>query len=130
MGQTYLSGVHTEEGRRALAEVLLALFRRWEIEESDQAGLLGLGEVASLWKGAALPNETEVLERAGLLLAIDRALQQQFADQPEMAERWITQPNIWLQGRPPLKKMLEGLEGIRQIHDRLPHAQKTESPAN
>lgn len=130
MGQTYLSGVHTEEGRRALAEVLLALFRRWEIEESDQASLLGIGEVTSLWEGAALPNETEVLERAGLLLAIERALQKQFVDKPEIAERWVSMPNIWLQGRPPLQKMLEGIEGIRQIHDRLPHAEENASTGN
>jgi len=121
MADTYLSGMHTEEGRRALAEVLLALFRQWELSEADQARLLGMEEVASLWQGAALPSETGVLERAGLLLAIDRALKLQFAEQPLMQERWISFPNIWLKGRAPLQKMLEGMEGIRQVHDLFKH---------
>jgi hypothetical protein len=121
MADTYLSGMHTEEGRRALAEVLLALFRQWELDEADQARLLAMEEVASLWQGAALPSETNVLERAGMLLAIDRALKQQFADQPLMQERWISFPNIWLQGRAPLQRMLEGMEGIREVHELFKH---------
>jgi len=127
MAQTFLTQLHSEEGRRALTEVLLALFRQWELEEQDQAALLGLAEVASLWRGEPLPDEAEVLERAGLLLAISRALQAQFAAQPQMGERWVTLPNIWLQGRAPLTRMLEGLEGIRQIHDLLPAAESDES---
>lgn len=125
MVESYLSGMHTEEGRRAVTEVLLALFRRWDLDEGDQARLLGMAEVATLWQGAALPDETAVLERAGLLLAIERAVQQQFAEQPKMADRWVTLPNIWLQGRSPLDKMLEGDEGIKQIHDLLPNPDKT-----
>jgi hypothetical protein len=121
MADTYLSGMHSEEGRRALAEVVLALFRQWEIEAPDQATLLGMDEVESLWQGAALPNDTNVLERAGMLLAIERAVRQQFADQPLMSDRWVTFPNIWLKGRSPLEKMLEGIEGIRQIHDLFEH---------
>lgn len=121
MAETYLSGMHTEEGRRAIAEALLAMFRKWELEKSDQAKLLGMDELESLWQGAALPNETSVLERAGLLLAIDRALQKQFAEQPLMQERWVSFPNIWLKGRKPLEIMLKGMEGIREVHDLFEH---------
>jgi len=121
MAETYLSGMHTEEGRRAIAEALLAMFRRWELEQSDQAKLLGMDELESLWQGAALPNETGVLERAGLLLAIDRALQKQFAEQPLMQERWVSFPNIWLKGRTPLEIMLKGMEGLREVHDLFEH---------
>ncbi len=123
MTDTYLSGIHSEEGRRALAEALLAMFRQWELEESDQAKLLGMKEVASLWQGGALPNETVVLERAGLLFAIGRALKERFAEQPLMQERWISFPNIWLQGRVPLQRMLEGIEGIREVHGLFEHRQ-------
>lgn len=121
MTDTYLAGIHSEEGRRALAEVLLALFRQWELDEGDQARLLGLAEVASLWQGAALPNEANVLERAGMLLAIDRALKQQFADQPLKQEQWIGSRNIWLQGHAPLQRMREGMEGIRQVYELFVH---------
>lgn len=119
MAETYLSGMHSEEGRRALAEALLAVFRQWEVAEADQARLLGMAEVESLWQGAALPNETNVLERAGLLLAIHRSLRQQFTEHPLMQERWVSFPNIWLKGHSPLQKMLEGLGGIREVRDLL-----------
>jgi len=121
MADTYLSDMDSVEGRRALAEVLLALFRQWELDEADQAKLLGLEEIDSLWQGAALPNRENVLERAGLILAISRALKKQFADQPVMEERWIRLPNIWLQGRAPLQRMLESDEGIHEVHGLFKH---------
>jgi hypothetical protein len=119
MMQSYLSGLHSEDGRRALAEVLLALFRQWELDEGDQARLLGMEEVASLWQGEPLPNKAEVLERAGQLLAIERALRQQFAEQPLMHERWVSFPNVALDGRTPIERMLEGVDGIRQVREQL-----------
>lgn len=115
MSETYLSGMDTNEGRRALAEVLLAMFRQWGVEEPQQAELLGMEEVASLWEGAALPNQTNVLERAGLLLAINRKLEKKYADQPLMREQWVCSPNIWLRGLSPLEKMLKGVVGIREV---------------
>lgn len=115
MSDTYLSGMDTNEGRRALAEVLLAMFRHWGVEATQQAELLGMEEVESLWQGAALPNKTTVLERAGQLLAIDRALAKKYADQPLLREQWVSNPNIWLRGRSPLQRMLEGVEGIREV---------------
>jgi hypothetical protein len=121
MAATYLSGMHSEEGRRALADALLAMFRQWDLEEADQAGLLGMNEVDTLWQGAALPNETTVLERAGMLLAIGRALKKQFAEEPLMQANWINFPNIWLQGRVPLQRMLEGDEGIREVYALFEH---------
>jgi hypothetical protein len=116
MAETYLSGVHSEEGRRALAEVVLALFRRWGIDEEQQAALLGMAEVGALWKGGALPNTMSVLERAGLLLAIDRMLKMLFADEPLMQDTWVEFPNGALEGCSPLKVMLEGEEGLRRVH--------------
>jgi hypothetical protein len=116
MTETYLSGLHSAEARRALAEVLLVLFRNWGIHELNQAQLLGMAEVKSLWEGAALPNTTSVLERAGMLLAIDRMLKQQFVEEPLMRDRWVEFPNAALDGNSPLQVMLEGAEGIRRVH--------------
>lgn len=124
MAETYLSGLHSVEARRALAEVVLALFRHWGIHELNQAELLGMAEVKSLWEGAALPNRMSVLERAGLLLAIDRMLKQQFTEDPLMRDKWVEFPNVALDGRSPLQKMLEGIEGIREVHDLLQQASK------
>jgi len=116
MSGTYLSGIHSTEGRRALAEAVLALFRQWGVEEGQQAELLGLSEVNGLWGGGALPNDTEVLERAGLLLAIDRVLKQRYADEPLMRDRWVEFPNVSLDGKTPLDAMLEGMAGIRRVN--------------
>lgn len=116
MAETYLSGLHSVEARRALAEVLLALFRRWGVHELNQAELLGMAEVKSLWQGEAVPNTTSVLERAGLLLAIDRMLKQLFADEPLLRDKWVEFPSIALDGDSPLQVMLEGIEGIRRVH--------------
>ncbi len=115
MSETYLSGMETSEGRRALAETMLALFRNWGIEPPQQAELLGMEEISSLWEGAALPNTTSVLERAGLLLAIDRQLSKKYVDQPLLREQWVSNPNIWLRGRSPLQRMLEDMAGIREV---------------
>lgn len=68
-----------------------------------------------------MPSETKVLERAGMLLAIDRALKHQFDEQPLMQQRWISSPNIWLKGRAPIEKMLEGFEGIRDVYELFEH---------
>ena len=116
MAGTYVSGLHSAEARRALAEVLLALFRHWGIHELNQAELLGMAEVKSLWEGGAVPNTTSVLERAGLLLAIDRMLKQLFTEEPLMRDKWVEFPNVALGGSSPLKVMLEGAEGIRRVH--------------
>ncbi len=115
MSETYLSGMDTDEGRRALAEAVLALLREWGIEPRQQAQLLGMDEVTSLWEGAALPNRAMVLERAGLLLAIGRQLAKKYAEQPLMREQWVSAPNIWLRGSSPLQKMLESTEGIKGV---------------
>lgn len=122
MAETYLSGLHSVEARRALAEVLLALFRQWGIHELNQAELLGMEEVKSLWQGEALPNRMSVLERAGLLLAIDRMLKQQFEEDPQMRDRWVEFPNMAFGGSSPLQRMLGGIEGIREVYELLKQA--------
>jgi hypothetical protein len=57
-----------------------------------------------------------MLERAGLLLAIERMLGRQYAEEPLMRERWVELPNAVLDGCSPLDVMLEGEEGIRRVH--------------
>lgn len=122
MAETYLSGLHSVEARRALAEVLLVLFRHWGIHELNQAELLGMEEVKSLWEGAALPNRMNVLERAGMLLAIDRMLREQFAEDLLMRDKWVEFPNVALGGSSPLQRMLDGIEGIREVYELLKQA--------
>lgn len=119
MGETVLSGLQTPEARRAVAEALLALFRRWGVGEARQSALLGLETLEPLWAGEPLPQRREVLERAGHLLAVDRRLQVLFPDDPVLREDWAGFPNSALDGRSPLAVTEEGLAGNRAIRDLL-----------
>jgi hypothetical protein len=98
-----------------VAELLLALFRRWALAEDKQAELLALDGIGPLLRGEPLPDRYETLERAGLIMAIDRSLQRQFADDRVLCDDWVVFPNAAFDGRSPLAVMLEGLDGIRRV---------------
>ena len=110
---TLVPELRDPEARQALAEVILALFKRWELHEFNQALLLGLAEMTKLRQGEPLPDDVAVLARVGHLLAIDRALLKLYPYQPDMRDRWISSPQPRLGGRAPLELMLVG--GLRAI---------------
>ena len=117
MSKSLLPELQDPEARIAVAEALLALFERWRLHEVNQAQLLGLKSVKGL-KQKIVQAETETMERAGHLLAIDRALRQRTAGQVEREQNWIIIPNDYLSGLTPLSIMLEdGLKGIMSIRD-------------
>jgi myo-inositol catabolism protein IolC len=117
VNKTLLPELQDPEARIAVAEALLALFERWQLHEVNQAQLLGLNSVKGL-KQKIVQAETETMERAGYLLAIDRALRQRTAAQAEREKNWIFTPNDYLSGLTPLSIMLEdGLQGIMSIRD-------------
>jgi hypothetical protein len=115
MSDTFLPELHSPEARQAVAELLLALFRRWALAEDKQAELLALDGIGPLLRGEPLPDRYETLERAGLIMAIDRSLQRQFADDRVLCDDWVVFPNAAFDGRSPLAVMLEGLDGIRRV---------------
>lgn len=123
MQKTWLPEVKDEETRLALAVTVLALFASWQLHEVNQAALLGIKDVKSLHAGAPLPEDTEVLERAGHLLAIGRALRKAFPKQLSQRTQWISSPHEKLFGATPLQYMLAGdVETIRQIRELAEHA--------
>jgi hypothetical protein len=122
MTETFLPQLHTSEARLAVAEVLLALFDRWGLAKAKQAELLGLPDTALLRAGQPLPDAAEVLERAGLLLAIDRALRRLYPDDRVLCDDWVAFPNSELGGLSPLAVMSSGLEGIRTVRTLLESA--------
>ena len=115
MDDTLLPELHTPEARQAVAELLLAQFQRWGLHEAKQAELLAMDDISVLQRGAPLPDRHETLERAGLILAIDRRLQRLFADDRVLRDGWVMFPNSALGGAAPLTVMLGGLEGIRRV---------------
>jgi len=115
MKKTLLPELQEPEARAAVAEALMGLFERWQLHEVNQAQLLGLTSVLDL-KRKIIDANTETMERAGHLLAIDRALRQRFMAQPERRDRWIFTANDFLTGLTPISIMLEdGLKGIMSI---------------
>ena len=116
MQKTWLPEVRDEETRLALAVAILALFTSWQLHEVNQAALLGIRDVSSLRAGEPLPEDEAVLERAGHLLAIGRALRSAFPNQLSPRTHWISSPNDNLFGATPLQYMLAGdVETIRKI---------------
>lgn len=115
MSDTFLPELHTPEARQAVAEMLLSLFQRWGLHETKQAELLAIDDIAPLQRGEPLPDRYDTLERAGLIMAIDRSLQRLFPDDRVLRDDWVVFPNMAFDGASPLTVMLGGLEGIRRV---------------
>ena len=114
MTGSLLAQLQTPEARRAVGEVVLSLFERWALQETRQAELLGVADMSDIRHTGLLPDETAVLERAGQLLAIDRALKRLYADQG-LADWWVLSPCEAFAGFSPLTVMLGGMEGIERV---------------
>lgn len=123
MLKTWLPEVKDMETRRALTVAVLALFASWQLHEVNQAELLGLRDISGLRTGEPLPEDAEVLERAGHLLAIGRALRKAYPKQLSKRTNWISSPHEKLFGATPLQYMLAGdVETIRRIRTLAEHA--------
>jgi hypothetical protein len=111
--ETLVPGLKSKEAREALAAAAIAALDRWAVPRDQQAVLLGLSDVGSLRQGAPLPDNVEVLARAGHLLAIDRALRRYHAERERDA--WLLLSCCEFGGRSPLALMLTGVEGLEKV---------------
>jgi hypothetical protein len=120
MGESLLSELEDPESRKALRETVLALFDRWNLGERDRAVLLGLSEKPDGTADEVLLTDRQSMERIGQLLAIGRALDAKFRDQPELCDRWIATYPVKLRGVRPLDVMLtDGLTGMEKVRSLL-----------
>ena len=120
MIETLLTQVRDHETRQVLGECVVALFRRWSLDDIDQAALLGMRASAPLHNGEAVPDDPLVLARVGHLLAIDRALHALYRYAPRERDGWVTSSDPHLDGRTPLSIMLDhGLAGIVAVREQL-----------
>jgi hypothetical protein len=101
--------------REALTEAVTAVFDRWGLNTAQQAGLLGLPRNPGLRRGEPLPQISEVMERAGTLISVHRALQRRYAHRDWLGDRWISTPQPQVGGRLPLDTMIEG--GLGAINE-------------
>lgn len=115
MGDSLLSGLHLPEARKALAEVIVELLTGWKATPGEQAELLGVADIAPYHLGEPLPDDPPVLERAGELLAVERALRRFFAEQPELRGEWMRLPNPLLADKSPLAVILQDPEGAGKV---------------
>jgi hypothetical protein len=119
MPRTLLPEVHSAETRLALAEAVLAVLDGWGVAPAKQTELLGLTDATPLRQGQPLSDDEGVMERAGHLLAIERALKRRHPDDPAARHAWLMLPAGELGGQPPLRVMLDGMEGIKRVRSLL-----------
>jgi len=116
----------SDEERAQLAYMVLALFKRWGLEESQKLTLLGLSPRAKKRleahkKGRPLDPDPETLGRASGLLSIHNHLADRFpGDDDTRTYTWVVTPQPGLDDRRPLDIMLEeGVPGIRRVLEHL-----------
>ena len=121
--KTRLPEMHDPEGRKALSEVVMALFERWRVGEEDQLVMLGLSgrsDLEAYKQGAPFKANPDLLERIGHLLAIDRALKQAYPAIPEFRNQWIKIRDVGLDQQSPLEVIrCQGMEGLRKVRHHL-----------
>jgi hypothetical protein len=117
MTRTLLPEIHTPETLAALADAVLAVLGDWGVAPAKQVELLGLA--APQIPGQPLPDDPGVLERAGHLLAIERALKRRYPEDPAARHAWLMLPESGLGARAPLRVMLDGVEGIKRARSLL-----------
>lgn len=115
MGGSLLSGMHLPEARKALAEVVVEVLSAWKLSPEEQAELLGVPDVAPYHGGEPLPDDPVVLKRAGELLAVERALRDFFAEQPDMRAQWMRLPNPLLSDRSPISLIRREADGALEV---------------
>ena len=110
-----------------LVHEALRILDRWKVLHQDQLSLLDLPAdmhprmLKRMRKGDSRTQEThDMLERIRCIFDIDRALQIMFPFNSDMADYWVTTPNLHLQERSPLDVMLaRGHEGMQTVSQQL-----------
>lgn len=110
------------EVRKKLAIMLTTLFEHWELNQRAQTNLLGISEQSrstldKYRKGESpLPKSRDMLDRAGYLLAIHKALRLLYPKNPDIRYSWVSRPNQAFDNYTPLEVMQsQGVLGIARV---------------
>ena len=110
-------GISPQE-RVNLAKMCVRLLELWRLERRQQAVMLGLSPrtrstLRNYANGTPLPDQRDILDRAGHLMGIIKSLEILFPDNPELIEAWATTPDRALGGLTPYQVVeQEGLAGV------------------
>lgn len=114
--------LESPEARRKLASMLMTLFEHWELDQRSQLNLLGLSEesrsaLSKYRKGESpLPKSRDMLDRAGYLLAIHKALRILYPKNPEIRYSWVNRHNKAFDNFTPLEVMqTQGVLGTARV---------------
>lgn len=110
----------------SLLSEALRILDNWRIEHSAQLQLLDLPEMhprmlKRMRNGdGSVTEDRGQLERIRSIFEINQTLQTLFPHNGDMADYWVTTPNIQLQERSPLEVMLvHGHDGMQTVSDQL-----------
>lgn len=104
-----------------VGRMIIQLFDRWNLSTADRQVLLGRpGEdsctLTALRNGKPPEGDSDILERATILLRIHKSLRQLFPANADLAYRWMSQPNRRFDGLAPIKLVQrDGLSGLYAI---------------
>ena len=116
MPETWLHLLQDPLTRELVIKSIYELFKRWHIHPLNQAELLGLSDMSELEHYVSAGKESEVFERIGHLLAIDRVLVMLFPCQASSRNQWIWQEQAQLRNITPMALMLrQGVDGMKLI---------------
>lgn len=111
-----------DETRKKLASMLIKLFDHWELDQRAQTNLLGLSELSrsTLDKYRKeinpLPKYRDMLDRAGYLLAIHKALRLLYPRNPAIRYSWVNRSNRAFDNFTPLEIMQsQGVIGMARV---------------
>ena len=111
----------TDDSRSRLAKLLTNLFAKWNLNTTEQLNLLGLSPssralLAKYRRGGALSNSRDMMDRAGWLLSIHKALRLLFPRNEELRYSWVKRRNRDFDNFTPLEVMMrEGIIGIAKV---------------
>jgi hypothetical protein len=110
-----------DETRRRLAKMCLRLLELWGLNRRQQAIVLGLSPdtrstLRRFAQGAPLPDQRDILDRAGHLMGIIQSLELLFPENPELIAAWALTRDHALGGATPYEIVeQEGVAGLRDL---------------
>jgi len=111
----------SKQERVSLARMCVRLLELWGLDRRQQAVMLGLSPrtrstLRNYANGSPLPDQRDILDRAGHLMGIFKSLEILFPDNPELIEAWATTPDRAIGGLTPYQMVeQEGLAGLRDL---------------